>query len=152
MHVTHYLVGLVFYTSTSFAMALARESVSRVQTSLGWILFSWASLEQHLAHSHLASLRSSDSSDSYLLPTARYFRFVACPHYFFELFIYISLLIQAPDWTQTCIVLWVLTDLHFAAEQQWKWYHDKFEKSEGGGAKGKGIVPKDWKRWIPGVV
>lgn len=145
MHITHYLVGLLFYICTSLVFYWA-DQAARHQTSwnfvrfIGLLIFAFASTEQFMAHSYLASLRSS-KSQTYPFPTQRYFKLVACPHYTFELIIYLAFALISQYWMSLLIVLWVFLDLHFAANLQFEWYRSKYPER----------LSPDWGRWLPGI-
>ncbi len=147
MHLCHYLVGLSFYTFTPIVMMLSDLKFEMNSSTLfGVLLFAWASVEQFKAHSYLASLRTrqkySKDFKKYPLPTQGYFAHVACPHYFFELLIYVGLLVIGQSVLHCLVLLWVFTDLHLAAKQQYNWYLLNYKQ----------VNAKYWKSWVPFLV
>ncbi|KAJ3139539.1 Steroid 5 alpha-reductase 3 [Geranomyces variabilis] len=163
MHIAHYVVGIVYYFVTPMAVGVHgwnhwwAQSIKdtafhcgdlRVRHALALTLFTWASYEQYLAHAHLASLRSkadgSRTSTStsavpvYKLPQARWFRFVACPHYLFEFLIYVSFSVMTGFQNGTClaVLVWIAIGLGVPADQQRSWYQRKFPE----------LIPAGWKR------
>ncbi|KAI8592804.1 hypothetical protein BDZ88DRAFT_223189 [Geranomyces variabilis] len=166
MHIAHYVVGIVYYFVTPMAVGVHgwnhwwAQSIKdtafhcgdlRVRHALALTLFTWASYEQYLAHAHLASLRSkadgSRTSTStsavpvYKLPQARWFRFVACPHYLFEFLIYVSFSVMTGFQNGTClaVLVWIAIGLGVPADQQRSWYQRKFPE----------LIPAGWKRVVP---
>ncbi|TPX62465.1 hypothetical protein SpCBS45565_g07007 [Spizellomyces sp. 'palustris'] len=164
MHAAHYVVGLLYYLVTPIAVSIEGWSAVEdrgqsgillhitanlcIRHILALLLFVWASVQQYKVHVHLASLRPAIPSPgavsptpSYNLPRGEWFNYVACPHYLFELVIYISFGALTRWRNLTCIlnVVWVVVDLGVAADQQWKWYKHRFGDK----------LPKGWKRVVP---
>ncbi|KAJ3179359.1 Steroid 5 alpha-reductase 3 [Geranomyces variabilis] len=169
MHITHYVVGIVYYLVTPMAVGVQgwshwwaqnhtntafHLSDLRMRHALALALFAWASYEQYRAHAHLASLRSagrkvnaSTTSTStspvpiYKLPQAGWFRDVACPHYLFEFLIYVSFSVIAGFQNGTClaVLVWIAIGLGVPADQQRSWYQRKFPE----------LVPARWNRVVP---
>ncbi|MBE3049758.1 hypothetical protein IMZ48_46135 [Candidatus Bathyarchaeota archaeon] len=103
-------------------------------------LFIAASIQQHRAHTHLASLRK------YTLPHEGLFRYIVCPHYTCECLIYVALAAAAaPDGrlfngTLLAGLFFVAANLGATANNTGVWYAEKF---------GAGRVPR-W-RMVPFV-
>ncbi|KAH6592844.1 hypothetical protein BASA50_007800 [Batrachochytrium salamandrivorans] len=142
-----------------------------VWTIMGVGMFAWASVEQHRIHAHLALLRKKMDSDRsigsiktikptgsiktiksiksikpigsirYPLPCGSWFRFVACPHYLFEIIIYASFVILSgmKDGSAWTVLIWVTCDLAVSANLQWNWYKKIYPT----------LVTPSWKRLIP---
>ncbi|KAK8257192.1 3-oxo-5-alpha-steroid 4-dehydrogenase [Phyllosticta capitalensis] len=142
MWVTHWLLGLFFYANMSVAVWIEASQTLQAtapsaasldvfldpQALVGTALFHWASLEQHKAHAHLASLKK------YTLPTEGAFRYIVCPHYTFECLIYLGLSIAAApegQWlnkTILCAMIFVAANLGVTAVGTREWYEAKFGK------------------------
>ena len=141
MHLSHYIIGLCFYLVTTLALDwenLEKEwpAKTHVVRGLGLLLFVYASFEQYLAHSYLASQRTGNSKkQQYILPNERWFRLLPCPHYLFEIVLYVGLALVSQTLLAASVLVWVITDLYFAQEQQLKWYKTKF---------GKNQIPRYW--------
>ncbi|KAI8620842.1 hypothetical protein BC830DRAFT_1096913 [Chytriomyces sp. MP71] len=165
MHAFHYVNGILFYTFTPVAVIVEGMDVLGKEANLDFglyfrrqpqlhrmlalIVFIYASIEQHWAHGHLASLRnpSSNANDkqaTYVLPTARFFYLVACPHFFFEVLIYSSFVIlyRGANLTTWLIVVCVAVELGVAAHENRTWYFAKFGDKIGRRS-------KEWKRIVP---
>lgn len=151
MHLAHYAAGLLYYFFTPVAvgmegwMNLSRDTsmMQSIQARhiLGVALFLWASREQHRTHKQLAALRPiTRNQPTYNLPTGPWFNNVSCPHYLFEMLIYLSFVVLTGGNTTCRFVLgWVVVDLSVAADQQWRWYKERFGKK----------VDRGWKRVVP---
>lgn len=132
MHITHYIVGIVYYLLTSWAW----DILPLKQYMIGGALWLFGTLEQKKAHAYLRKL--SNSKKKYPLPTSGYFSLTACPHYFFEVCLYTGMAIMSQfHFISLLILVWVIVDLHFSATEQWKWYRAHYK------------TPKNYKRWIP---
>lgn len=85
-----------------------------------------ASVQQHRAHAHLASLRK------YTLPHKGLFRYVVCPHYMCECLIYVALATAAAPagyfFNRTLLsgLFFVAANLGATAENTRAWYAEKF--------------------------
>ncbi|KAK6096723.1 hypothetical protein MT418_003543 [Batrachochytrium dendrobatidis] len=84
---------------------------------------------------------TSLSTSNYILPQGRWFNYVACPHYFFEIMIYVGFVVIAgfADLTTWCVVLFVCVDLSVSSNMQWKWYKKTYPNQ----------IKSFWKRIIP---
>lgn len=94
---------------------------------VGTLGYLYAAASQYHCHKHLAGLVK------YSLPTRGAFRFLICPHYFFESLLYFSMAVAgAPEGalcnrTLLCGFLFVVTNLSVtAAGTTRKWYEGKF--------------------------
>lgn len=130
IHISHYLVGIFFYTLVNAVVYLAFSfpaTPSSLCTALAIAIFTIASVYQYLFHRHLASLVK------YTLPSFSLFRLVACPHYFSEIFIYASFAFVTP---RACspsvymIIVWVLVNLSASAKQTQVYYQQKFNTAQ----------------------
>ncbi|KAI8908692.1 hypothetical protein DFJ77DRAFT_126649 [Powellomyces hirtus] len=83
------------------------------------------------------------SAPVYKLPTDGWFQYVACPHYLFEMTIYLSLCVLTgfTNWTLTSILFWVVIDLAAVADSQFDWYTRTFPDR----------IPHNWRRVLPWV-
>ena len=98
------------------------------QAAIAILLFTTASLNQHRAHKHLASLRK------YTLPHDGLFAYIVCPHYTCECLIYVALaLASAPPgrlFNRTLLagLFFVVANLGATARNTRAWYVEKFER------------------------
>lgn len=96
----------------------------RVAAAIGFFIA--ASVQQHRAHRHLASLRK------YTLPHEGLFRYIVCPHYTCECLIYFALAkASAPSsqlFNRTVLsgLLFVVANLGATAKNTKVWYAEKF--------------------------
>ncbi|SCV99902.1 LAFE_0B05050g1_1 [Lachancea fermentati] len=123
MHISHYLVGLWFYTSLNVAVAIS--STSHQTHSIGSrlfliALFSLASFDQYKNHLHLSHLVK------YTLPQYGLFQVVTSAHYFDEVLIYLSLASYTGTAEMYCCFAWVLGNLSISAIETREWYAKKF--------------------------
>ncbi|KAJ3394514.1 Steroid 5 alpha-reductase 3 [Chytriomyces hyalinus] len=163
MHVLHYLNGILFYSITPVAMIMDGILVLPLNNNVSFkvaldshhfvalALFLYASVEQFKTHRQLAQLRSPSTKNTsqavYKLPNQGWFRFIACPHYLFEIAIYASFVVlyQGANWTSWAVFACVLVELGVAADQNREWYLVKF----GDVLKGRRRRQREWKRLIP---
>ncbi|KAI9028466.1 3-oxo-5-alpha-steroid 4-dehydrogenase-domain-containing protein [Hyaloraphidium curvatum] len=153
MHVGHYAVGMAFYAVTGVAVwvdsvgwlarCLARheehcarsavsEFLSEPRTVAAIALFAYGSIQQYRSHAILASLRKEEAGTArsrYSLPEAGSFSGLDCPHYFFEILIYTSLVLVSGGKARTLwyCLLWVVVNLGTTAAETGKWYEAKFD-------------------------
>jgi 3-oxo-5-alpha-steroid 4-dehydrogenase 3 / polyprenol reductase len=128
MHVFHYVFGLGFYTCVCIAVTCCGSFPIHWFTSIILILmFVIASYLQRSCHRILANLRP-DSSYDYVLPKEGWFLYLACPHYFFEILIYLSMvLIQAgQSITLNFLLAVTICNLTITARKVSSWYRSQF--------------------------
>jgi hypothetical protein len=156
MHALVYVLGLAHYVlaALTFATEGCHYTLPSLQQALqlvnirlaaGISLFVLGNLEQHRAHKHLASLKTSAAAAAgggYSLPTEGWFQQIDCPHYFWEIMIYSALIVvtaaQAPG--LLLMTLWSALNLSIVANQVHTWYKGKFDN-----------YPADRKRIFPWV-
>jgi 3-oxo-5-alpha-steroid 4-dehydrogenase 3 len=130
IHISHYLVGILFYTLVNAIAYLAFSFPATplsLCTALTITIFTIASIYQYCFHLHLVSLVK------YTLPSYSLFRLVACPHYFAEIFIYASFVFVTPRACRPSIymtVVWVLINLSASAKQTQVYYQQKFTTAQ----------------------
>lgn len=99
-----------------------------VKSVVALIVFLGASIIQYDCHKYLASLKK------YSLPNHAIFRYVVCPHYTCECFIYVSIaIVSAPtgrmfNGTVLAGLAFVVSNLAVTADGTREWYVDKFGK------------------------
>jgi len=140
MHVTHWLIGLAFYTADSIAIwvegipALLAGGVhtspkTELRTTKVIVVlcfFVAASIVQNRVHARLASLTI------YQIPPGRLFQHVLCPHYTAEVVIYICFAMLAAShgsWlnvTMMAALVFVVSNLGVTAIGTRQWYVDQF--------------------------
>lgn len=153
MHGGHYLVGFGFYLVTAIAVWIesagslahclegtarcsrgdALDALNSKQVIFGILLFVYASYMQNVSHRILGDLRSGDSTSAdaskptYSLPVSGPFRKLDCPHYWFEVLIYSSLVFVAGgNRTLWYCLLWVVINLGTTAAETREWYQRTF--------------------------
>ena len=130
----HYVLGIMFYFFTSLSLALdwSAELVSDDGTLdflfLPVSMFLYSSVNQNTVHRILSGMKA-DSPDKYQIPRDAMFDDATCPHYGFEMMIYISLftLSRARNTSLNLCVVWVIVNLTILAYETKKWYLDKFK-------------------------
>eukprot|EP00898_Chlorokybus_atmophyticus_P005225 jgi/Chlat1/5703/Chrsp38S05524 len=103
---------------------------------VGVALYLIAMLGQHDCHKRLAALRrhagssSNKSAGNYAVPRGGAFELVSCPHYTFEIVLYVGLLMVAGvrNVTLWLLLAWVVANLALAARHTHAWYHKKFKE------------------------
>lgn len=117
IHLTHYIVGIVFYFIQAwFHPATSSPLYFRV---LGIILFIVGSIGQADCHWVLAHTKK------YSFPDFR-LRSVSCPHYFFELLIYLGLLCISVRWVPAyATVIWILVNLGASSLETHQYYNQR---------------------------
>lgn len=169
MHVSGYMLGLLHYLMLPFAIVSSNHKChgtfedSKTTATIFIVFFIniYSQMEQYWHHCLLAKLRcrsiTSTSSTNqlvtkekkiYSIPSGRFFHFISCPHYFFEILIYISLIyslrcnstcdyeISSPyrffsisnisHYKHIALLLWVITNLFISAARNHDWYISKF--------------------------
>lgn len=157
MWIVHWLLGIAFYLCMSISVWI--EGSGKVETGFGWrtridrtfidsirnrpldlsntglvspqtaialvaYMFAWTS--QYWCHKYLAGLKK------YSLPKSGMFRFLICPHYTCECFLYASLMVAAApegslyNKTMLCALFFVSVNLGVTAEGTRQWYIRKF--------------------------
>ncbi|CEO98404.1 Polyprenol reductase [Plasmodiophora brassicae] len=162
MHVAHYLLGFLFYAFAPLTLIASNlhSLAGQSQRQAHWVpglldqvqprhlaaivIFLHASYNQNRCHAVLASLRGAGQSASYKLPRAPWFRVLACPHYFFEVEIYLAMTVIHLGCLEgmvnaACIAAFVLIELGVVAQDNKRWYEQHFPKE----------TPKKWWCIIP---
>lgn len=126
IHLFHYLVGLIFYSSINIIPLLMYflnqcSHPKIINIVIAFIIFLFASYDQWINHNILSN------QIKYTLPNYGLFKYVICPHYFDESMIYLSLLIIKPCISFIIIFLWVLINLTISANQSYIFYKEKKE-------------------------
>jgi 3-oxo-5-alpha-steroid 4-dehydrogenase 3 len=135
MHITHYIIGILYYLLTAWAWDL----VPLKKLVIGGAIWLFGSLEQKKSHAYLRKLVKR--KQEYPLPNQGYFIATACPHYFFEVCIYAGMALMSQfHYISVLILIWVIVDLHFSATEQWKWYRSHYH------------TPNNYKKWIPMLI
>lgn len=143
MHVSHYLVGIVFYILIALNAFRGTKQLSGVKvlewvpendrlsigTTIFLLCFVFASVDQYFNHRHLAGLKK------YTAPTRGLFAVVSCAHYFDEIVIYgavAGLLFVADPMSSQAMAflsgwLFVVVNLSISAMETHEFYVMKFE-------------------------
>ncbi|CAM9888440.1 unnamed protein product [Ectocarpus sp. 4 AP-2014] len=132
--------------ASDMVLALATSVKLRHAVAMG--LFIIGFVRQHEAIRHLASLKRNvgTKATKYAIPTAGWFQYVSCPHYFAELLVYGSFVLlgsfKGRGLGQGYLVAfaWVFANQALVAGWVQAWYQQKFED-----------YPRDRRRLIPGV-
>jgi len=97
------------------------------QPLIGVSIFLYASYRQFCCHNILAQLRSSKNKN-YSIPYGDSFELVSCPHYFWEIIIYISFLVivESKCLSMWFILLFVILNLGHSGWKTHQWYKKLF--------------------------
>lgn len=159
MHISHWILGLLFYIGMSVAIWVEGIPALRhheptirdlylrapsIRTFVGVLLFIMSSGIQHDCHVHLANLKSKPGD--YKLPTHPAFQSIVAPHYTAECLIYLSLaIVGAPyglfNLTLTSALVFVIVNLGVTAAGTKGWYERRF---------GEESVKAKW-NMLPGI-
>lgn len=124
MHITHYLIGLIFYTIQSISTFTLPSECNNWPSCISITVFTAASILQSRAHAHLSSLKK------YTLPYDHFtlFHLISSPHYLAEMAIYLSLCLNCTNFTLAWTSLvWVVVNLSVTAEQTLIYYNKRFQ-------------------------
>lgn len=138
MHVSHYLVGILFYVGVSMVCCLGLCEEPSGSLLFGWLeialitIFGVISIDQFDNHRHLATLVK------YSLPTFRLFNLVSCAHYFDEIVLYLVVAIEiyvrgtVSKTTYAFLSAWifVVVNLTVSALETKAYYEVKFDDYE----------------------
>ncbi|KAL6937598.1 hypothetical protein ACO0RG_004111 [Hanseniaspora osmophila] len=127
MNISHYLVGLWFYTTFNYLLykqdLLQYTPPCLWMQSAGLVLFFLFEIDQFVNHYYLSTLHS------YAYPRKFLFQYVYCPHYFDEIMIYTGLMLYSgiPIIEKLCVVGWVAGNLGMSALNNKKYYMRKYK-------------------------
>lgn len=120
IHYFHYLVGIVFYTSVNLIPFLLQILAAKTETSghtaIPVALFLFSSYDQFFNHIALSEQKK------YTLPNVGFFRYVVCPHYMDECFIYFCIFLVYPCISLFLVFFWVTVNLAISANQSYLFY------------------------------
>lgn len=123
MNISHYLVGILFYSSLNIQLILNTNfNDTNINQDLNYniilsvILFFLSSASQFLHHLHLSKLVK------YTIPSFGLFKFLSCAHYFDEILIYLSILNLLKNQTMIILFLWVIINLSVSSIETKNYY------------------------------
>lgn len=125
MHLSHYLVGIFFYSvininiiiNTSIGKDdLQAEPELDFKIFVPLFLFIIGFSDQFLNHFHLSKVIK------YNVPTFGMFKIVCCPHYFDEILIYFSMYLLLLNRTSLICVIWVIVNLSVSSIETRNYY------------------------------
>jgi len=126
MGISVWIEGVAVLEESGSLTELLEFSIPSIKTSVALPVFTLASGIQNDCHRHLAGLKK------YTLPTHGLFRWIVCPHYTSECFIYIAIcILTAPEGqllnrSVLAGLGFVVTNLGVTADSTRKWYIEKF--------------------------
>ncbi|QEU59977.1 Dfg10 [Kluyveromyces lactis] len=120
IHLSHYLVGIWFYTTLN--LGIMRYHGETQYSLISVILFIMSSLDQATNHDYLSKLRK------YSQPSYGLFKYICSAHYFDELLIYTSFMLMDNGSRILLIhcILWILVNLGTSSYETGNWYLEKF--------------------------
>jgi 3-oxo-5-alpha-steroid 4-dehydrogenase 3 len=126
IHIFHYLVGLFFYSTINIIPFL--ENYDGNFYPIRWFqpftflsIFIYISIKQYQTHFILSKQKK------YTLPKTNLFKYVTCPHYFYESLIYLIFFLIRPSLSYALISIWVVINLSISANQSYIFYKSKNE-------------------------
>lgn len=126
MNISHYLVGLFFYTSLNLQLFLNTDFLGTITASqfdirllLSLILFLFASTDQFVNHLHLSKVVK------YNVPRYALFKYVCCAHYLDEILIYTAVFGVLRTRTSFLGLLFVIVNLSTSAIETRNYYKAK---------------------------
>ncbi|KAM0682776.1 3-oxo-5-alpha-steroid 4-dehydrogenase [Mitosporidium daphniae] len=128
MNLGHLFVGLCHYLlfEISFLTNYARGSYNPYFVAIGAFLFVVSSIGQFLSHISLLELKSNDLQWKYPQRN-RLFKYIFCPHYFFEVIIYVSFwFLNSLSLPFFYAFVWTLANLSISAANTIEWYSENF--------------------------
>ncbi|KRY78049.1 Polyprenol reductase, partial [Trichinella pseudospiralis] len=148
MNCWHYLLGLIYYILMPFSILVeapkfrpndryvAMQSYAFMTSvqMFGLFLFLWSSYMQHQCFLILAAARRNSLgnivSHEHRIIHGGWFDLVSCPHFLFEILIYLSVwFCQRMIWNVWCCVLiFVYTNQIIAAKITHDWYRQKYSQ------------------------
>lgn len=151
----HFIVGIVFYIIVNSIYFLGLVNNRKLSTQVtpikffaSLLLFVVSSYVQFICHVHLSRLikYSLPSSPSDVPFASKIYEKIACPHYFAEIMIYVSLWGMFPrnrvyPLTWLLLILWVTSNLSISAEQTLHYYQKNAKEGLFGDKKSK--VPRN---------
>lgn len=136
----------VSYALTAFVICLlSNPEVSMLGSSgskLGMVLFAMGSLGNFYHHYLLSLLRSDSSSGTkkYTAPRGGLFRYVATPHYFFELVAWLAIAVVSQQLTSYLNLVSMTCYLCARAYNQNQWNKKKFDEKDWPSSR-KNLIP-----------
>ncbi|CAI4222626.1 unnamed protein product [Auanema sp. JU1783] len=143
MNIAHYLTGLIHYLilpltvcCESIGLTTLKPGTFDIHTLtyyqwFGILAFFYSNIQQHLIVRTMASLRKTSSGltshHNHGLLFGGWFNLVSCPHFFFEVLIYLSLwIVLQGGFAYKFLVFFVILNQMFAALINHRWYQTKF--------------------------
>lgn len=147
MNIFHYTVGLIHYTilplciiceskgvaDSRYGLIFATSSITSWQW-FGAALFMLCNREQHLISKEIAALRKAPDGSGLIFNYAHgvcyggWFEYISCPHFLFEIGIYLSLWMVLPHaYTFQFLVIFVVVNQLFAGQITHRWYRRTFK-------------------------
>ncbi|CAH8477807.1 unnamed protein product [Dicrocoelium dendriticum] len=153
MSLTHFILGIAFYIVTPASLFASRLYASdRSWTVMALFVLKTSGLQyaQHVVCKQLAELRKSPTSTSgrnqptgYYIPKGTMFRYISCPHYLYEIALYLTLhIFVSVSWIPfSHMVLFVIFNQVCSAWLTHSWYQCRFPEWA---ANRKALLPFVW--------
>jgi 3-oxo-5-alpha-steroid 4-dehydrogenase 3 len=149
IHVSHYLLGYIFYLLraplvvlhlTSYDGVNVASSTNGIMSAFKWNhllgmgIFVYGAYHQYVCHCILADLRSnksitatSSNSKQYSIPYGDWFKYTSSPHYFAEIVLYVGVCLTLWGFTPAWLIpLFTVSCLSFSAYWTHRWYLKEF--------------------------
>ncbi|KAJ1890434.1 hypothetical protein LPJ66_007480 [Kickxella alabastrina] len=152
MHISQYAVGIIYYAVTPLAVVVdsfyrpAWKSPPVWAVIAGLAAYAYASVHQWRCHHILYNLRTQSlrEDSGYVVPTGDLFAYVACPHFFCEILVYVAIWMVTGFQATTLLwnIGWIITGLGITAGESHRWYKrtfgDKYPRNR------RALVPFIW--------
>lgn len=126
MNISHYFVGIFFYTSINLLLLLSTDFQEEIKPADdqafdpilfgSCILFFLASLDQFMNHIHLSKVVK------YNLPKFGLFKYICCAHYFDEVIIYLAVFASLRNISFGLVLTWVVVNLSVSSIESREFY------------------------------
>uniref|UniRef100_A0A7I4YYF9 Polyprenal reductase n=1 Tax=Haemonchus contortus TaxID=6289 RepID=A0A7I4YYF9_HAECO len=147
MNLFHYVVGIIHYTILPLSIVCESRGFFNSRQGLvfsaseitpwqwfGVVLFLFCNREQHLISKEIAALRKAPDGSGLIFNYAHgicyggWFDYVSCPHFLFEIGIYLSLWLVLPGaYAYQFLAIFVFVNQIFAGQITHRWYRRTFK-------------------------
>lgn len=150
MHVSGYLVGLLHYLlvpisffSSATDRPRATESLHLQQATQTTMVLAFltANYLQHKYHRLLSSSKFIRGVKQYVFPRGGLFNYVCCPHYLYEMCIYVCFSLLVTQKSTFALLVWVVSNLSVVAQVNLMWYKEHFPAEVGRLQRWKCCIP-----------
>ena len=133
MHLLHYFLGISYYLILAVSLEEGKEKNHTLLTLLGVGIICIGCFIQQKAHRYLYLLRKNSSCSSskqyQKIPETGLFRFILCPHYLAEIFIYFGVWLADGSSLMGWNLAFVISNLSVSAYFTKSWYRASIDRT-----------------------